>query len=75
MLVHARRQGQAAGVDLPNRDDSPLVIQELLRLHPELKVVRMATTLTVTFDEDLKAGTSAELYDSFSAKGAIFGNK
>lgn len=75
-LCAARRaSGGSGGVDLPHREDSPLIISLLLKKHPEVKVIRMGTAMTIVFDEALKAGTSEELYNSFKSKGAIFGSE
>lgn len=68
------RLGPGHGIDLPNDTEGGVaILHHLLRLHPNVKVVRNAKNMTLTLDSDLRRTTGKELYDHFTHAGIIFG--
>ena len=78
-LYHVLREtsqmnGGASGVDLPaDTEGGVAILHHLLRLHPDVRVVRNAKNMTLVLDRNLRQGTSRELYDHFNHTGTIFG--
>lgn len=75
LILQAEKQaGHSTGVDLPNDTEGGVaVLHHLLRLHPDVVVVRTAKNMTLTLDKNLRQGTGKEIYDHFKHAGVIFG--
>lgn len=75
-LLAARKSAGTSmgGVDLPNDTEGGVaILHHLLRLHPNVRVVRTAKNLSLVLDQDVNASVTDEVRQTMTKKGMLFG--